>query len=151
MAAAGAALAVAFAWAGLWEAGLLWAGVVLAWGWLQGRRRWAQHAGLAVCCLAAALGFNVSAPPLALLASLCAALCAWDLGNFRERLAAAQAESGLIRRHLGLLLLAVLVGFMAGAMALQVQIDLTFTAAVALVLTLFVSLGRLFFWSRPGR
>ncbi len=152
VAAAGGALALAYAWAGLWELGLIWAGLALAWGWLQEQRRWVQHAGLVLCCMAAALGFTLPAPPLALLGAVCAALCAWDLGHFRGRLAAAaQAESSLVWRHLGLLFSVALLGFLTGASTLQTQVNLSFPAAVALVLALFYSLGRLFFRTRPER
>jgi hypothetical protein len=146
LAAAGISLALGYAWGGLWELGLLWAALAFAWGALQRRRGWIQHAGFAVCLAAAGAGFPLGAPPPMLLAATVAGLSAWDLGHFRARLSGSVGiENGLIRRHLAALLVVVLLGLLVGGSALVVEINLSFVLATGAALALFYSLGRALF------
>jgi hypothetical protein len=142
LAAAGVTLALGYAWGGLWELGLLWAVLALAWGAFQRRRGWIQHAGFAVCLAAAGAGFPLGASPLMMLAATVAGLSAWDLGHFRERLPGATVENGLIRRHLAALLAVGVLGLLVGGSALLVEINLSFVLAVGAALALFYALGR---------
>lgn len=143
---AAGALALAYSRIGLLGLGLVGPFLSLAWFILQRRLPSIQHIALVLFTAGAAMGFPLGASPLAMLTAIIAALSAWDLAHFRERLAGpAAVEPGLVWRHLTYLLVVDALGFLLGAAALQIRIDLSFLPAAAAAVLLFYALGRVFF------
>jgi len=80
-----------------------------------------------------------------LLAGLVAALAGWDLSRFARRLAGAgrvEGLPGLVRAHLRRLLAALGLGLLLGLAALEIQITLSFAAALLLAACAILGLSR---------
>ncbi len=140
---AAGALALGYGLSGLWT----WMLLVLALGllWLLGQRRgwgWMASAVLVLFVIAAASGLWFGLVAGWMLSGVVAALSAWDLDHFALRLRSVERVEGaheLERRHLRRLLIADGLGLLLAALALRVEIELSF--GVALLLGLFAVLG----------
>jgi hypothetical protein len=129
----------------------LWAGTaaVLAAGalWLLAQwraRPWASPAGLVVQAAAAAaailLGFGGGWPVLALVA----ALVAWDLDQFSQRMRAAGRVDdalGQERRHVRRLMVVAGLGGLLGLAALGLQVRLSFGLALLMAVVMMLCLS----------
>ena len=110
------------------------AGINLAIGllWLAGHWRgwdWTADFGLVCCVGLAAFGIWSELPAVWMLVGTVAALAAWDLDHFAERLRSVgnvvgQAE--LTRSHLVRLLIVGAAGLLLGGIALGVPLELSF-------------------------
>jgi hypothetical protein len=154
--AAGALTAAELAAAGLEAAGFgsqgrwLWVAVVglLAVLWLLGYWRglaWVAPVGLAGFTAAAALGLLMGLAAGWMVVGLLAALCAWDLHRFVQRLRGVErveAEAGLERRHLRRLLAVAGLGLLTAFLALRIEVRLTFLMALLLGLLAVWGLSR---------
>ncbi|MBA3945948.1 MAG: hypothetical protein H0X37_15450 [Herpetosiphonaceae bacterium] len=135
------ALGLAYSAGGQWLGAVIVAVIGLLW-WLGDRRQWSQAPtmGFVGFVCAAALGLWVALPPLGMLLGLLLTLAAWDLQHFGQRLRTVQrvdAANRLIRSHLQYLLVVLVVGAVAGVVALGLDIRLPFgwrllTGAIAL-------------------
>ncbi len=131
---------------GLWT----WVEFVVAVGslWLLGRWRgwgWMAFVGLAsfVGAAAAALWLGVGAGWT--LFGVTAALSAWDLDHFAQRLSRVEQTDGtraLERRHLERLLIVDGLGLLLGAVALGIKIEFGFGAALLLGLIAVLGLSQ---------
>ena len=129
-------LGASFVIAGLWPA----LAFVAAWGgmWLAGQRLgwgWTGSAGLTGFVVMAVFGIWSDVTPLGALAATVAAVGAWDLQRFRERLDAVdrvEDEASLTGAHLRRLLPVLLAGALAGFVALEVRLALSFGWALLL-------------------
>ena len=138
-------LALAFALSGLW------AGVaaVLAGGalWLLGHLRalrWTSSVALIVLAAAAAAEVLLAEGGGWSLLGLVAALVAWDLEQFAQRMRAAgrvDDATGLERRHIQRLLAVAAIGGLLGAIGLGLQVRLTFEWALVLAALVMLGLG----------
>jgi hypothetical protein len=129
----------------------IWAGTaaVLAAGalWLLSQWRalpWASTAGLVAQAIAAAaamlLGVGGGWPVLALVA----ALVAWDLDQFSQRMRAAgrvDDAPGQERRHIRRLLIVAGLGGLLGLVALSFQVRLSFGLALVLAVVMMLCLS----------
>ena len=138
-------LALGFALHGLWVGAV----AVLAAGalWLLGQWRalpWASSAGLVVQAVAAAVavlngvwgGWSVLA--------VVAALVAWDLDQFAQRMRAAgrvDDAPGQERRHIQRLSIVAGIGSLLGIAALSFQVRLSFGLSLLLALLMMLCLG----------
>jgi hypothetical protein len=132
--------------------GRLWAGAALSVAlgvlWLLGRRRgrgWAASVGMTCFVGTAALGiwWQLSAP--AMLVGSVAALAAWDLDHFTERMRSTDhvvGQDGMVRSHLRRLLIVSGIGLLLGGVALGVQIELSFGWALLLGASAILGLSR---------
>lgn len=144
---AASALALGYATGQRWIEALL----MLAWGtlWLLGQRRgWGGVASLVLFLFtgAAALGLLLGLGSGWMALGVAAALCAWDLDHFARRLRSAgrvERAHELERRHLLRLLVVSGLGFLLMSVALGLQLELGFGAAVFLGLLVVISLGQL--------
>jgi hypothetical protein len=126
---------------------LLEAGLCLALGsaWLLGWWRhwvWVATPGLVLCSAAATVGLLLDLAAAWPLLGLVAALVAWDLDAFLQRLAGAARVAGqgdLERHHLVRLLIVSGLGLGLGGLALELRIDLGF--GLLLLLGLLVVIG----------
>jgi hypothetical protein len=87
-------------------------------------------------------GLLLGIPPLFGLLTLAAALIAWDLHHYRQRLAGVariEGEFALVRRHLRRLFITVGAGVGLGGLALLVQVD--YGVGVIVVLGLILAFG----------
>jgi NADH:ubiquinone oxidoreductase subunit 3 (subunit A) len=140
------ALALSFVVARLWPA----AAFVAAWGgmWIAGQHvgwGWTGGAGLTGFIVMAVLGIWSNVTPLGALAATVTALGAWDLQRFTARLGAVdrvEDEAGLTRAHLQRLLPVLLVGLLAGFVALEVRLALSFGWALVLGALAILGLSR---------
>jgi hypothetical protein len=124
------ALAIGYVGNAIWVG----AGITLVVGllWLAGQWRgwdWAADFGLICCVGLATFGIWSQLPAVWMLVGTVAALAAWDLDHFAERLRSVgnvvgQAE--LTRSHLGRLLVVGAAGLLIGAVALGVRLELSF-------------------------
>jgi hypothetical protein len=116
--------------------GLLW--LIGQWrGW-----RWSASAGLISLTGLAAWGVWSQLPAPWLLFGLVAALAAWDLARFSQRLQQARQvidEASLIWAHLQRLLIIAGLGLLLGEIALAVRLE--FNLGWALLLGLLLILG----------
>jgi hypothetical protein len=135
-----------------YAAGQLWAGaaliVVLGVFWLLGRRGgrgWVASMGMTCFVGAAALGIWWQLPASAMLAGAVAALAAWDLDDFVQRMQGTDHvvdEDGMARSHLRRLLIVGGVGLLLGGVALGIQIELSFGWALLLGASAILGLSR---------
>ena len=130
-------------WVGTWILGLL--GLL----WLFGSWRgwdWIAPMGLIGCTVAAATGLLLELRAGWMVFGLVAALCAWDLHRFVLRLAVvdrAEDERAMTRRHLGRLLAVAGLGLVLAAVALEIEVRLTFLTALLLGLLAAWGLSRI--------
>jgi hypothetical protein len=134
---------LALSWPG--GAGALLLGLL----WLIGQyRRWPQIAslGLAGFVGLAAVGIWQGVPAGWLFVSSVAALVAWDLAHFAQRLEQAEqvaAENRLVQDHLRQLAGVAGLGLLAGGVALTFQLELNLGWAMLLVVLVLIGLGRM--------
>jgi hypothetical protein len=108
------------------------------WGWMA----WPM---LALLALAAAVGASLDLNAVLMLGGLTASLSAWDLDGFIRQLESVdivEQELFLHRRHLRRLLVVDLLGLLPGALALAVEIELSFPLALVLGLVALIALSR---------
>lgn len=127
----------------------LWVGVaaVLAGGalWLLGQLRaldWASSAALVMQAVAAAVAVLLAVSGGWPVLGLVAALVAWDLDQFAQRMRAAgrvDDAPGLERRHIRRLLVVAAIGAVLGAIGLGLRVRLSF--GLALLLAALAMLG----------
>lgn len=119
--------------------GLLW--LIGQWrGW-----RWSASPGLIGLTGLAAWGVWAQLPAPWLLFGLVAALAAWDLAQFSQRLQQAHqviGEAALIRVHLQRLLIMAGLSLLLGEIALAVRLDFNLGWALLLGLLLILGLSR---------
>ena len=142
-----AALAISLALGGALEAAL----VVVFFGGLwffsqqQGMGGWGTIL-LFLFGLACGIGFWMDLTPGLLLLAIVATLGAWDLDQFSQRLRSVERvdlDSGLGKNHLRRLFLIESLGLLAGAAGLTARLQITFWAAVLLVILALVGISRL--------
>jgi len=149
---AAVSLAVGYAISGWWIA----SGVVIFLGAVWAAVRFRGGSGLEGLLLylflfAAAAGFWVGSPGWLMLLTSVAALGAWDLDHFLQRLSEAEDiefETGLGRDHLKRLFLVQGIGFAAGFLALIARPKIGFWWAVLLVLLAVIGLSRIIAYVR---
>jgi hypothetical protein len=128
----------------------LWTAAVglLAVLWLLGYWRglaWVATVGLVGFVAAAALGLLMGLAAGWMVLGLLAALCAWDLHRFVQRLRRVErveAQGDLERRHLQRLLAVAGLGLLAAFLALRIEVRLTFLMALFLGLLAVWGLSR---------
>ncbi len=144
-------LALGFALSGLWVG----MGAVLAAGvlWLLGTLRtlgaqralpWASSAALVMLAAAAAVAVLIAVGGGWPVLGLVAALVAWDLDQFAQRMRAAGRVAGapeLERRHIRRLLVVAAIGGVLGAIGLGIRVRLSFELALLLAALAIVGLG----------
>lgn len=132
------------------------AGGIAALGSLWGLARWRKAAGLetaffSMVILGGAAGFFQGVAGWALLLSVVAALGAWDLDSFLQRLEAAERveySSGLGRDHLRRLAMVQGIGLLVGLLTLGIRARIPFWWELLLILMAVVSLSVLIFFMR---
>lgn len=139
------ALALGYALSGLW----IWTSLVAALGglWLLGQHyRWGWVASMELICLvsvaAAGIWQNLAAGWMLL--GVVAALTAWDLDHFAQRLRSVGRAEGareLKQRHLRRLMMVDGLGLLLAAIALEVKIELNFGVAFSLGLLAILGLS----------
>lgn len=137
--------------AGYMAGGIIVAGLIapLAAGlWLlavlAGRPPAAATLGWLFCSAAAGIGVSMGLQPALMLIALVAALGAWDIIHFEQRLnAAARVDDAALleRRHLRALALVAAAGLAFSAAALLVRVDLGFGLAGGVAIAVVVLLG----------
>jgi len=142
-----AALAIGYAVGGY----INWAFVIILFGglWYFAHLRGAQ--GLETLlffgyALAAAVGFWVQLAPLAMLVAMVAALGAWDLDHFSQRVRLverAELTSGLNRNHLRRLAIIEGLGLLAGLAALTSSLQIPFWTELLLVILAVYGISRM--------
>lgn len=129
-----------------WGWSLLFAGLAaLFWLGRRTRLEYFYHLALAGLIIAAGTGILRQLLPLAMLVAVVAALVAWDLERFERALGRVEPDENttlLLRRHLQWLGLASVGGLLLPALAIEVELRLSFWLALALTLVLAVSLSR---------
>ena len=93
---------------------------------------------------AAAAGMLIGLQPGLMLVALVAALCAWDIAHFEQRLsAAARVDNAALleRRHLRALALTGAAGLALSAAALLARMEISFGAAAVAAVAAVVLLG----------
>jgi hypothetical protein len=141
-----AALALGYGLGGPW----IGVGLILAvgWLWLAGQWRgwgWVASSALVLLVGTAAFGLWLGLGTAWMLVSVVAALSAWDLDHFTQRLKRAGRVEGaraLERTHLWRLLAVDGLGFTLGALALGLRIQFGFGAALVLGLLAVWGLSR---------
>jgi hypothetical protein len=143
-----AAIALVFGFA----LGTVWTGAsavaVVGTLWVLGYRRglgWASTAGLALYVVAAAVGIWLDMGAGWMLAGLLAALAAWDLAFFAQRLRAVERVVGweeMQRRHLLRLLVVEGAGLLLATAALLLRLQLGFVWLILLGILALVGLTR---------
>jgi hypothetical protein len=122
------------------------------WGLARARRAGGLESVLLFLLVAGgALSIYLGAPAWLALVGCAAALGAWDLDAFLQRLAAAEHvdyDSGLGRAHLRRLLLVEAAGLAAGLASLTVQLRLPFWWEALLVLLLVAGISGLIGFAR---
>lgn len=145
--AAALCLSAGFALLGAWVAALPIALAAVLWLATQalGKPANANLALWALFTLAAGFGLLLRAAPLLLLTSAVAALCAWDVGAFAQRIRAASHVERLgemERRHLLRLALTAVLGFALGGAAMLLRVNLGFGVAAVLVILTVLALSQ---------
>ncbi len=139
-------LSLGFALAGLWAWIPLIVAVAAVW-WLGLRRGWDWTAlgGLVCYTGVAAAGLLLDLQVGWMLLAMVATLTAWDLDHFFRRLNPVDgvgSDRSLERRHLLRLLTVDGVGLLLGAIALRIEVKLTFATILLLGLLAAVGLGQ---------
>ena len=138
--------ALGFTASGLFPWTLLPVAIGLAW-WLGRSRGWRWIASPAMVCLVIldAFGMLRAVFPAWMLAGAAAALAAWDLDHFSQRLASAarvERERQWVSAHLRRLGVVAGLGSLLGLIGLSLQIQLGLGWAIALGLLAVVSLAQ---------
>jgi hypothetical protein len=116
--------------------------------WLLGLRRgwdWTGPGGLVCYTGMAAAGLLLDLQVGWMVLAMVSTLTAWDLDHFVRRLKRVDGvgpDRSLERRHLLRLLMVDGVGLLLGAIALQIEVRLTFATILLLVLLAAVGLGQ---------
>lgn len=139
-------LALGYALSSLWVGAL----IITAWGllWLVGQRRgwdWTPALGLIFLMGMAAFGLWLDLSAALMLFGAVAALAAWDLDHFSQRLRRAERVEGqpqLERAHLWRLLIVSGSGLLLGGASLSLRVEFAFGWAFLLGLLAVVGLGR---------
>jgi hypothetical protein len=145
-------LALSYAGQALWAGAAICAAIGLL--WLAGRWRgwdWVTDPCLAGWVGMAAFGAWQGLPAAWMLAGVAAALAAWDLDRFDQRLRAAGAiprRAELARAHLRRLAPTIGAGLLLGGIALGARLELTFAWAVLIGALAIVGISGLI---RSGR
>ena len=140
------ALALGYATSGLWTEALLIA--ALGFLWLLGRWYgwgWVASVALVFFVGAAVVGLWLNLGAGWMLLGVVAALCAWDLDHFVQRLMSVgrvERERELERAHLQRLLIVSGLGFLLAAVALGINVKLDFGAVFLLALLAVLGLSR---------
>lgn len=139
-------LGLGFIFAAHWFGAAL--AVLLGLVWLIGQLRaaaWGPTFGLVSFVATAAWGVGQQVGPGWLLAGVVAALAAWDLDRFTQRVRQAGMvadEAALTRQHLRRLAPVLAIGLLAGGLALGVTIELSFALILFLGLLVIFGLSR---------
>lgn len=122
--------------------------LILGVTWLIGQSRgwpWIAPLGLALSTVAAAAGLLLGLGAGWMLVGLVAALAAWDLHHFSHTLESVprvEGERNLERRHLQRLLIAVGLGVLLAAVALGIDVTLSFGFVLLLGLVAVLGLSQ---------
>lgn len=141
-------LVISFVLEGFWQWAFVFVLVGLLW-WAAERQRgwhWAPSVGMFVLVLAAAAGYWLGIPILAMLAVAVLALSAWDLDAFAERLAQRQQDDWthiLVQRHLRRLIIGNALALGLAAFSLTVELRFNFVIVFLLGLLMAYGLNRL--------
>jgi hypothetical protein len=147
---AAALLALGYASAGYWSSAA--ASVTIGCLWLLGLHRgWAgtEEFGLIACVAMAAGGVSGTVAVPLVLASVVAALAAWDLHRFMRRLDNGDCvlqEPTLVRSHMWWSLGATGVGLLLGLVAPAIQLSLRFGGTLLLSAIAIVGVSRAVRW-----
>ena len=141
------ALALGYGLVGLWTG----AAFIMALGflWLIGQRRgwgWMASAGLVFFVSAAAFGLWLGAGTGWMLIGVAAALSAWDLDYFTQRLSGVGRVGrthNLEHRHLQRLLIVDILGLVLAIVALGIQVEFGLVTAMLLGLLTVLGLSRM--------
>lgn len=139
-------LAAGYAVRALWP----WAlgSVAIGGLWVAGQQRgwgWTATPGMVGLVGLTAAGIFLGLPALWMLACATAALVAWDLSHFAQRLSEAgrvEDAAALQRAHLRRLLIVAGLGLLLGGIALIARVELGFGIALLLGLLAIVGLSR---------
>lgn len=143
---AGGALALGYGLGGLWSGVLLSLALSVCWlvafwrDWL-----WMSAPGLGLCVVVAVGGLLLNLGTGWMLVGVVAALSAWDLDAFVQRLRDVEwvaDRRALERRHLMRLLIVDLLGLALAAVALGIELRLSFVATILLSLLMILGLSR---------
>ena len=143
---AACALALGYATSRLWTGALFIAALGVL--WLLGRRYgwgWVASVALVFFVGAAVVGLWLNLGAGWMLLGVVAALCAWDLDHFAQRLMSVgrvERERELERAHLQRLLIVSGLGFLLAAVALGINVKLNFGAVFLLALLAVLGLSR---------
>jgi hypothetical protein len=145
---AAVALALGYGLGGLWT----WMPIIVALAllWLIGHWRgwgWTSSLGLVFTATVAAAGLLLGVAAGWMLLGLVAALAAWALDSFRQRLrsvesVAVQARRDLERRHIQRLLAVAGLGLLLAAVVLGIKLELKFGVVLLLGLLAILGLGQ---------
>jgi hypothetical protein len=141
------ALAISFAQGGFLEAALVavFFGGLWFFSQQQGMGGWGTIL-LFLFGVTCGVGFWMSLTPVLLLVTIVATLGAWDLDQFSQRLRSVERvdlDSGLGKNHLKRLFAIEALGLLAGLAGLTARIQITFWAAVLLVILALFGISRL--------
>jgi hypothetical protein len=142
------ALALGYGLGGLWT----WMPLIvaLAFLWPVGQWRgwgWSSSLGLVFSATLAAVGLLLGLAAGWMLLGLVAALAAWDMDGFRQRLRSvervdAPAQRDLERRHIQRLLAVAGLGLLLAAVVLGIRLELKFGAVLLLGLLAILGLSQ---------
>lgn len=113
--------------------------------WLFGRLRgwnWIGSVGLVGFTGSAVFGLWLKLPSGWMLIGIIAALCAWDLQHFTQRLQDVTVPKSLEIRHLQRLLIVGSLGLLLASIALLIQVEFKFGDALILVLLAILGLSQ---------
>jgi hypothetical protein len=119
--------------------------VVVGLFWILAQRQnwnWMASLGLVFFLLSSSAGVWLGLPSGALLFSLVAALCAWDLQQFIQRTRDAHLHASTQRRHVQRLIVVASSGLLFSAIALLIQVQIALGGALALGLISILGLSR---------
>ena len=119
-------------------------------GWYGLNKKWSWSSDLLLtgAVILVTIGALLRLKLYLLLPGLLSALAAWDLGRFLQRLGDEPVTEKLERRHLNLLVLALISGGILGSVVLIFEVQLSFWMALALGVVLIISLGQIYRLSR---
>jgi len=126
--------------------------IVLGAGWLLAiwqRWNWYSSFALLVITILSALGLWFGFIPGWLFAGGIFALFAWDMAEFRQRLALMAKDDntrGIERRHLLRISLLVLAGMALASITMLLRVQFTFEWGALLVVVILLGLGQLVGW-----
>jgi len=141
--AATTSLAIAYATSIVWP----WSAIVVIFGltWMIAQRRasnWIASVGLFFFFVSSSAGIWLGLPAGALLFSLVAALCAWDLQYFILRTRDTQLHPHIEWQHLQRLIVVASIGLLLSAIALLIQVKIELGGALVLGLVSILGLSQ---------